>query len=639
MTNKAKCLVRFEPGGTTIIVDAGTSLSEAARASGVRLPMACGGAGTCGSCNVLIKDGLTEDSGPNIINPADYTLGIRQACQSRILTDLVVDVSSALPQEPVHLAQESTSSLTDNAEMTASDWPFAPIVNKVYVELTPPSPSDNSSDLERLLNGLKPLCNSQPIEASLEVIRQMGATLRASNWQVTATLLSGREESKLINLEAGNTKASNLSLAFDIGTTAVRAQLLDLARGEVLAKAVDYNGQISYGADVISRIIHCQKPEGLIALQQAVVGTLNKLIRGMFDEIEANIGHLNHVMISANTVMVHLLLAINPQPLRLSPYVPTVKEVSPVKGCAIGLDVPEHVWTNFIPSAASYVGGDVVSGLIGTGICQRDQITLYIDIGTNGEIAAGNRDWLVTAAASAGPTFEGGGIKCGMIAEDGAIEDFELTDKRAEPTITIIGTGKAKGICGAGLINIAAAMLRTRLIDNGGKFDPHLKTPRLRVGPDGQEYVLAWGDKSQTGRDIVITEIDLNNLIRAKAALFASCQTIIKSVGNDFETIDQVVIAGTFGNHLNIENAITIGLLPDLPREKFIFTGNSSLLGARLCSFSYPLFQDAGRVAHLMTNLELSENPDFMANYVAAMFMPHTNMHELFPSVRLGASL
>jgi uncharacterized 2Fe-2S/4Fe-4S cluster protein (DUF4445 family) len=333
---------------------------------------------------------------------------------------------------------------------------------------------------------------------------------------------------------------------------------------------------------------------------------------------------------------VHFLLELDPRYLRLSPYVPTTSEVPLVRGRDLGLNVAEHVHISVLPSVASYVGGDIVSGIIGTGIYQSAEVTLYMDIGTNGEIVAGNRDWMVTAAASAGPTFEGGGIKHGMLATSGAIEGFEIDSSTTEPVITTIGGEKPRGICGSGLINIAASMLRTGLISQDGKFTGRPNS-RIRTKESIREYVLVYGEKSQTGNDIIINEIDLDNLIRAKAAMYAGCQTLIAGIGGQFNSIDRVVIAGTFGSRLNIENAITIGLLPDLPRDKFIFVGNGSLLGARLCAFSTPLLRDASRASVLMTSIELSESSDFMSNYVAALFLPHTNMHELFPSVKLEA--
>jgi uncharacterized 2Fe-2S/4Fe-4S cluster protein (DUF4445 family) len=500
-------------------------------------------------------------------------------------------------------------------ERLARGWRFQPPISKLYLELLAPTANDNASDLARLTRALKNQ-HYDNIDIDFSVIRNVAAIVREANWEVTATIVRNAACPRLIKLEPGDTRSHLYSLAFDIGTTAVRGQLLDLNKGRILSQTIDYNGQISFGADVISRIVQCQKPDGRLNLQRAVVGTINTLIGRMTKETAITLASIDHIVIAANTVMIHLLLGLDPQHLRLSPYVPAAGAPPLVKARSLGIDVGEQVYCFTVPSVASYVGGDIVAGVVGTGIYQRPQVTLYLDIGTNGEIVAGNCDWLVTAAASAGPTFEGGGIKHGMLAISGAIEDFELLAYTAEPGITTIGHEKPKGICGSGLINIAAELLRN--------------------GLDGWEYVLVWAADSFSGQDIVITEVDLDNLIRAKAAIFAGCQTLLKSIGGNSNSIDEVIIAGTFGSRINIENAITIGLLPDLPRDKFIYIGNGSLLGARLCSFSNDMIADCFKVAALMTNIELSENNDFMENYVAALFLPHTNTRELFPSVKLG---
>jgi uncharacterized 2Fe-2S/4Fe-4S cluster protein (DUF4445 family) len=239
---------------------------------------------------------------------------------------------------------------------------------------------------------------------------------------------------------------------------------------------------------------------------------------------------------------------------------------------------------------------------------------------------------MVTASCSAGPAFEGGGIRHGIVASEGAIEDFDINPSTFEPVISTIGETKPKGICGSGLINIVAGLLEAGVISQNGKFNTDLSTRRIRKGIDGYEYILSWAPETQIGKDIVITEVDIDNLIRAKAAMYAGCQTLVKSVGFTCPNLEQVIIAGAFGSHIDIEKAITIGLLPDLPVDRFIFIGNGSLLGAKLTSFSTDLLDDARRVANMMTNFELSENIDFTNNYVAALFLPHTNADE-FPSI------
>lgn len=629
-----KYKVRFEPDNVEIMVLEGSNLMQSAIEAGVHINASCGGSGTCGTCNVLIKSGQVESQKSNKVPDSDFKKGMRQSCQSRVMSDLTVEIPAGSRLETSVLTQEKIVS-SAAGQTLATGWKFAPPLEKRFLELRQPTPGDNAADLNRLLRCIDKTCSYSRVDVEFAVVKTLGEVLRTADFKVTATFLDDDGLRRLINLEPGDTRRTNCSLAFDIGTTAVRGQLLDLVRGKVIAQAIDYNGQISYGADVIARIAQCRKPGGLEKLQKAVVETLNKLTAKMISSAKVDIKDINHVVVAANTVMMHLVLGLDPQFLRLSPYVPTVTNPPMVKAIELGIDAGKHAYVYTVPSVASYVGGDIVAGVLGSGVYQRPKVTLYIDIGTNGEIVVGNRDWMVTSAASAGPTFEGGGIKCGMLATAGAIEDFEL-GKNGEPVLSVISGGKPSGICGSGIINMAAVLLQAGLITQAGKYSPEINDPHIRPGEDGYEYVLATAKQSTTGKDIVFTEIDMTNLIRAKAALYAGYQTLIKSVGSMMENIDEVVIAGTFGSRLNMEHAITIGLLPDLPREKFIFIGNGSLLGARLISFSTDLLRESVKVASMMTNLELSDSAEFMTNYTAAMFLPHTDA-SLFPSVNTGA--
>jgi uncharacterized 2Fe-2S/4Fe-4S cluster protein (DUF4445 family) len=330
--------------------------------------------------------------------------------------------------------------------------------------------------------------------------------------------------------------------------------------------------------------------------------------------------------------MTHLLLGLDPKYIREAPYVPTANFIPPVRAVHLGIHLGDHVHVYTFPMVASYVGGDIVAGILGSGIFQRETLTLYMDIGTNGEIVLGNRDWLASVSCSAGPAFEGAGIKFGMRATRGAIEEVNINHRTYEPMILTIGRSRPVGICGSGLIDAVAALLETGLIDPNGKFRPDLPTDRVRKGPDGYEYVLVRKGETLIHEDIVLTEIDIENLIRTKAAIYAGCKVLLESVGLGFKDLEQVIIAGGFGKHLDLEKAIFIGLLPELEIEKFIFVGNGSLLGARLLSFSKDLLKETERIATMMTNLELSNHPTFMNEFIAAMFLPHTDS-TAFPQV------
>ncbi len=634
-----------------IEVASGENLLKAAMAAGVYLQASCGGEGVCGKCKVLIEKGEVEGPQGPKISPEEFRQGFRQACQTRILSDLEVRIptEAQLDKRVLARTRERVSAgrkvSHQELESLVLGWCFNPALRKNYVEMEPPTTQDNRSDLSRLLQTMKKAQGLESISVDARLLKSLPFVLREANWKVTATLVETRVESqlgdyqrrgsrrpKLINLEAGDTAKEHYSIVMDIGTTSVWGQLLDLNHRVTLAESSDYNGQIQFGDDVISRIVFSQKPEGLARLQESVVKTMNGVIRELIGQSGVNLSRVSHMTAAGNTTMTHLLLGLNPKYIRESPYTPVASFVPPVRAVELGLEVGEHVHLYTFPQVASYVGGDIVSGVLGSGIYQRKPLTLYIDIGTNGEIVIGNSEWMVTAACSAGPAFEGGGIKHGMRATVGAIEDFRINPQTFEPMLLTIGMVKPRGICGSGLINMVAEFLEAGVITPNGKFNTDLPTQRIRQGPDGREYVLAFGQDSATGSDIVLTEVDIDNLLRAKAAMYAGYVTLLQSVGLSIDKLEQVVIAGAFGSFIDVERAITIGILPELPLDRFLFIGNGSLLGARLISFCNEMLDDAERIARMMTNVELSENPSFMDNYIAALFLPHTNGKE-FPGV------
>ncbi len=399
-----------------------------------------------------------------------------------------------------------------------------------------------------------------------------------------------------------------------------------------MAEAADYNGQISYGEDVISRIMYARKKGGLKKLQAIIVKTIN----GIIDELLAAGGVKNDeislIVFAGNTTMSHLLLGIDPTYIMLAPYTPATTSFPPVAAHDLGIVVAEHVRAYTLPCVASYIGGDIVGGVLASGMQEQEKISLFMDIGTNGELVLGNRDWLLTASCSAGPSFEGGGIQFGMRASPGAIEQVRINPSTYEPMVFTIGKAKPAGICGSGLIDIVAGLLEAGLIDQRGKFKKDAGTNRVREGSDGHEYVLCFAPETAIDKDIVITEIDLDNLIRTKAAVFAGCKVLLNSAGLAFSDLDMVIIAGGFGHYIDVEKAKVIGLLPELPDNRFLFMGNGSLLGAHLVCLNSDVWAEAQVVARMMTNVELSNNNSFMDEFIAAMFLPHTDQ-SLFPEV------
>ncbi len=445
-----------------------------------------------------------------------------------------------------------------------------------------------------------------------------------------------QNKSRIINIQSGDTSERNYAIAMDIGTTTIYGQLVDLISGEVLSQFGDFNAQISYGEDVISRIMYAEKEGGMERLRQVVMETINKVIGKLFIRAKIDPEEVSTITLAGNTTMTQLLLGVNPSYIRRSPYVPTSTLYPPLAAAGLGMNLPAHVIALVYPQVSSYVGGDIVAGVMGSGMYRSEKLTLYIDIGTNAEIVIGNKDWLACTACSAGPAFEGGGIKLGMRAANGAIEDFSIDLVTYEPMVITIGNVKPKGICGSGLIIMVASMFEAGVIDSRGKFNQDLDTTRVRKTDGIWEYVVVWKDETQIERDVVLTEPDIDNLIRAKGAVYSGCQTLLEEVGLGINDIEHVILAGGFGSYIDLEKAMAIGFLPETDPEKVTFIGNGSLMGAKMSSLTNRLRKDVGEVTNAMTNFELADTPSYMDHYIAALFLPHTDLN-LFP--RLNARI
>jgi uncharacterized 2Fe-2S/4Fe-4S cluster protein (DUF4445 family) len=631
--------ITFKPYEIAIEVPEGHNLLLAALEAGVHINASCGGEGVCGKCKILLESGDLESVQGSLISDEEWNLGYRQACQCRVLSDVVVRIApeSLLDRRTLTRRRKGIGLRPSPIDLEAlkAAGLYNPAFKKRFVKLPPATLADNVCDLTRLEEGLAHQHALDSITLDFFLLRKLSQVMRQENFQVTATLDFSRRRYRsphLLNVEPGDTTQHHYALAIDIGTTTVWLQLLDLAQGEIIGTAADYNGQLSYGDDVITRIVYSQKEGGLEKLQKAVAATINQIMHRLLKEHHLSVNEISHITLAANTTMTHLFFGIDPKYIRLSPYTPTACSVPLARARDLGLEVPENVFIYSFSSVSSYVGGDIVAGVLASGIYKDPKLTLYIDIGTNGEIVIGNQQWLACAACSAGPAFEGGGIRFGMRATTGAIEEASINPETFEPMLITIGMVKPKGICGSGLINVLAAMMEADLIGPNGRFRDDLSTSRIRLGAEGREYVLAMAPETQIDQDISVSEADIDNLMRAKGAMFAGYLTLLENVGLRLQDLEQVILAGAFGNFINIDNAIAIGLLPDLPREQFHFVGNGSLMGATLLAFSRDLLGEERRVANMMTNFELSETPGFMNQYIAALFLPHTQK-EYFPSV------
>jgi len=633
--------VKFLPYETEVRIENDDTVIRAALEAGVHVNASCGGEGVCGKCRVLIEDGTVGGGISEKLSAEDQARGYRLACRAKVQSDLVVriPVESAIDPGVLKLqaAPRRTAHIREmNFEELKEKGLFVAPVDKIFLELPEPTAQDNLPDITRLISFLQLEHDEHRLDVTLAMIRKIPQVIREDEFRVTATLVRPvRKDGKtrIINVQAGDTSGQSYAIAMDIGTTTIYGQLIDLINGDVLAEHGEFNGQISYGEDVISRIVYAEKPGGLERINAVVIKTINKILAKIVKRSGVDPENISTITLAGNTTMTQLMLAVDPSSIRRAPYVPAATLYPPIKARDLDMDLDEHVAALVYPAVSSYVGGDIVAGVMGSGIYRTEELTLYLDVGTNAEIVIGNKDWLACAACSAGPAFEGGGLKFGMRASKGAIEDFSIDPVTLEPMIITIGNVRPKGICGSGLIIMAATLFEMGIINNLGKFDRDLDTPRIREDNGIYEYVLAWKNETQIDRDVTLTEIDLENLIRAKGAIYSGCMTLLTEVGMGIQDIERIILAGGFGSYVDLEKAMTIGLLPELDPDKVTFIGNGSLMGAKMSSLTNRIRQDVFEVTKKMTNFELSDTPSYMDNYVAALFLPHTDMNK-FPKLK-----
>jgi uncharacterized 2Fe-2S/4Fe-4S cluster protein (DUF4445 family) len=470
-------------------------------------------------------------------------------------------------------------------------------------------------------------------------MRNLAATLRQSDWKVTATVaLKDMESARLIDLRPGRSRGPLFAVAVDIGTTNVVIDLVNLRSGRAIDRVSSRNKQIARGEDVISRIIYTERnKKGLEEMQGLIIETIDELLDELAQKHRLATTDIEEMVAAGNTTMLHLFLGLPPKHIREEPYIPTASHFPMVTAGELGLAINPHASVYCMPAVAAYVGGDITAGVLSSCLYKADKLTLFLDVGTNGEIVLGNADWLIACACSAGPAFEGAGVRCGMRAVKGAIEEVTINSKTLEPTIRVIGNVAPQGICGSGMISALAEMLITDVIDRAGRIDLDYvssrkgKRSRARIGDHGPEYVLAWGSGDRP--DIVLSEVDIDNLIRTKAAVFAGIMVMARSTGITLSDVAEVLIGGAFGQHINVEKAIQIGLLPDLPWDRFKFLGNTSAWGAYNALLSKYARAKVEEIADKITYLELIADGTFMSEFTAALFLPHTNIDN-FPSVK-----
>ena len=635
--------IRFLPSRSLVSVAPGTSLMEAARAAGIELDSPCGGKGSCGKCIVRIASGDADSESLGTLSRTAVAEGYALACRAHVLEE---DLEVEIPERQGWKGGQFTDADEDLAlvsrELLPTNWEVEPLAMKWLLDVSEAKKDEGLSDIDRLTRAFSKDWGRGEVLYPLLVLRRVADALRAEGGKVTVSLIRDGEIFRIIDIEAGDTTSRHYGLAIDIGTTTIAVQLVFLPTATPLGTRNDYNAQVTCGLDVISRINYARASGHLEELRERVLGTVNKLIAQVCEAHGVRPGEVANAVIAGNPTMTHLALGLKPEYLRLDPYTPTASKFPYMTAREVGLDINPESWLFFCPSVGSYVGGDITAGILCTNLVEPQAqgasgeaqagLSLFIDIGTNGEIVIGNGDFLITCACSAGPAFEGGGIECGMRAAVGAIERVRVDAASGEPTSWTVGNVKPRGICGSGMICLLSDLYLKGWMDGQGRLSRDRPSSWIEIEGRKARYLLATAQDSGTGAALYITEADIDNIIRAKAAIHSACSMLLEKVGLGFGDLERLYIAGGFGRFLDIGQAVVLGLLPDLPRERFTYLGNSSLTGAYMVLVSRDFKKRMEEGAARMTYIDLGSESEYMDHYTASLFVPHTDLG-LFPSV------
>ena len=639
-----KVTFRFESGeAVEAFAASGENLLEVARKTNVAIDAPCSGNVVCGKCRVKLIGGELVTKKSSHITEDEFDQGWRLACASTVEADceiLVPDIASAYKSrmKVADLSSKDEVRIFENAKQEIGDAgiAFKNSLARISVKMDAPTLDDTMPDNERLMRAIKKQEGIDVVHLPYTVLKKLPDVLRKSDFSVKCVISRAKSHIFVYDIFPEADDSAICGLAVDIGTTTVSALIINMETGEILAKASAGNGQLRYGADVINRIIESQKPGGIGKLQEAVVQeTINPMIAQMCKSAGIKTKQIYRMCVAGNSTMNHLFAGINADPLRMEPYIPAFFKTNSLYAQDLGLITHPDAHIIIAPNIGSYVGGDITAGTLVSMIWNRPEFSLFIDLGTNGELVFGNSDFMMSCACSAGPAFEGGDISCGMRATDGAIEACTIDKETMEPSLTIVGDPGTKpvGLCGSGIIDVICELFLNGIINPKGKFVREGR--RIRRDQYGMgSYVLAFEEEAGSVKDVEITEVDIDSFIRAKGAIFSAIRTMLDALEFDISMIDDVYVAGGIGSGINMKNAVNIGMFPDIPLEKFHYIGNSSLAGAYTMLLSTEAERKTYELSQNMTYMELSAVPTYMDEFVACCFLPHTDAG-LFPSVEL----
>ena len=610
--------VTFLPGGERAAVPEGTTLLEAARRAGVAIEADCDGEGICGKCRLIVQDGPVHSNISIHLDDEDLDHRVVLACQAQPTGDVTVLVTTP------HQAGQAAAP-AGQAAWSAPQAALDPLLRRVSLAVADTTMAEAASDAQRLEQSLADDCDLKPCRFDLDALRKLGPAIRRDEGRLTAALTWHDQAWQLFDVDAGHDAPGHvgtIAAAVDVGTSTIDAQLIDVTTGRAVDALSRANSQRQHGADYITRIMALDRTASLADLQSLVVSDIRELLEDMARRQGLRPSDIHAIVAAGNTPMTHFLLGLDPTMIRKAPYVPVTNVPAPVAAADIGLPAAPGARLYPLPGVAAFVGSDITAGVLATGMDRHEGVALLIDIGTNGEIVLGGRDWLACASSSAGAAFEG--TRFGMRGVRGAIERVRA---EADGTLhlTVIGNEKPRGLCGSGVLDLVAELFRIGVLRRDGRLDPGVDDRSIRQGEEEWQYVVATAEEAAHGRPIYLTQSEIANVIRSKAGVAAAVATLMALFEVQADDLDVIYLAGAFGSFVDVNHAIRIGLLPEVALDTVRYVGNTSLLGARQVLRSRPAYDRIHAVAGAMTYIDLMSHPAYMDEFVQANFLPHTD--------------
>jgi uncharacterized 2Fe-2S/4Fe-4S cluster protein (DUF4445 family) len=617
--------VRFYPQNVTVKVPEGTTLLEAASEGQIALNNLCGGEGICGRCKMIVKEGEVRGELSPKLTREEVQAGAVLSCMTKVYGDLIVEIPEETWAKQKIIANEDAARFKGLESKVVEDRGYkpSPLVSKVYVEMPGPTLADNRADHQRVCTELHKAMHTELMQMGLKTIKALPDVLRENDYKITGTIGLRREIAEVMDIEGGDHSHENYMVVVDMGTTTIVAHLVNAETCTTIDGQACFNSQGVYGREVTGRMIMAEK-KGMAELQRLLCEDINKLVEDLSRKNGIALGDITAVVCAGNTAMGHFLLGLPVENIRRLPYVAASVAPPPLRAAEVGIEINFRGLLYSLPGISGWVGSDLTAGILATGIHRHEELSLLIDIGTNGEIIIGNREWLISCSASAGPALEGASVSCGMRAESGAVE--KVFAENGTISFSTIGKDGPVGICGSGIIDLISVLLTENIIDRSGKIVADV--PGKTGEEDGiKRFILA--AKSSMHREVYLTETDIENIITAKAAIFAALKILLERLDLHFSDIRKFYLAGAFGNYLNIQNAITIGLIPNISRERIVFVGNTAIEGAKIAALYQEAFFEIDRIREMTTYYDLMGADDYIEEFQKALFLPHTDI-ELF---------